>query len=331
MDATEGPEIQPGTRRRQRDDPIVVGGLSATGRRSVAGLLGACGVEFPGPLSEKHISAWFTLLFRRPSFVELLRAEKRPLPAAVGAMQVLGSVLNGAELSEQELTLLAGAAAEVAAVGYEEDDEMPWWAPAVPFRHIHEYLARPSAGIGAEAWGWSHPLSHLFLEEAAAAFPGMRFVYVVRHPLETAFGLTRTDHLRLWGSLCGLTDDKIEASLPSAQLAFWLYSTRSAVDAGRRLLGDRFLMLWADQLIEHPVGMAGRIAAFAGIAADDAALREAAGLIDQLPKGGALDERRLAELDSEMVKRAEEWARGLSAKASAERESGAAMSSTSDE
>jgi hypothetical protein len=307
MTATEAPENQ-ARPQRPRNDPLVVGGMSMSGRRSIARLLREWGLQLPGPLSDDHVSDWFTLLFRRHSWAKRLGSESRPISDCVDEMRVLGAMLNGARLDFGELSLLAEAAAEVAASGYETQPDLPWWAPEVPFRLVSKYLATPPATNAHAPWGWSHPVAHLFLEEIATAFPQTRFIYAVRHPLDSALASHHNlPQLRMWDRLSGLDDRSIDASPASAQLAFWLYSTRSTTEAGDRLLGDRFMLVWDEQLYKHPAGVAGRLAAFAGLAPNQAVLKGAAKLVEKPAGMGDWRGHRFDDVDPALIQRAHQW------------------------
>lgn len=288
-----------------RDDPIVIGGIGGTGTRAVAAVLKACGLELVGPSGPELDSQWFTMLIKRPSWPDLVEEATRPVPEIVEALQVLRLMMSGARLGERELAVLAAAAAECAAHGYEDLDGIKWWAPQTPFRFIAQYLAKPPPALTDQVWGWKQPISHVVLPEIIAAFPSVRYIHVVRHPLDMAWS-GNTQGVRLWGGLCGVERTSVDASPQNAQLAWWLYSTRQANLVGRQLR-ERFTMVRLEQLCEHPIGVTRRLAEFSGLSPDEPTLRKAAAQIEPPTSLGMWRERSTDELDQTLLSQVRRW------------------------
>lgn len=288
-----------------RDDPVIVSGVGGSGTSTVAALLRDCGLRLAGPTNAELDQEWVTMLIKRPRWPALVHEAGRPVEDVVAACRVLRAMFAGSVLDGEQLAILAAAAAECAALGATEHDGLRWWAPATPFRFVADYLARPPAPLGTQAWGWTSPSSQVVLPETLAVFPAARYVHVVRDPLDMAWS-ANMQGVRLWGRLCGYDAARIDADPHSAQLAWWLYTTLSAVQIGRTL-GDRFLLVRLELLCRHPIGVARRIAAFAGLEPDSETLRAAAARIQAPPSTGRWREHPTEELDPALLRQARRW------------------------
>src|SRR5207302_8935000 len=111
------------------------------------------------------------------------------------------------------------------------------------------------------------------LPEIIATFPDVRYVHVVRHPLDMAWSSNSTQ-LRLWGDLHGIEPAHAESCHPAAQLAWWLRSTRQAVETCVSLEG-RFMLLRYESFCEHPLRSVAELAEFAGLRPDEETLQRA--------------------------------------------------------
>lgn len=288
-----------------RDDPVIVSGVGGSGTRAVAALLRDCGLRLAGPTNAMLDQEWVTMLVKRPRWPPLVHDAARPVAEVVAACRVLRAMFAGSALDGEQLAILAAAAAECAALGAGEHEGLRWWAPATPFRFVADYLARPPAALGTQPWGWKSPSSQVVLPETLAAFPAARYVHVVRDPLDMAWS-TNLQGVRLWGRLCGYDAARVEADPHSAQLAWWLYTTQMATRIGRTL-ADRFLLVRLELLCRHPVGVARRIAAFAGLQPDDETLRAAAARIHAPPTVGRWREHPTEELDRALLRQVRRW------------------------
>lgn len=106
-----------------------------------------------------------------------------------------------------------------------------------------------AAGFPPSRWGWKNPPTFLNLDRFAAAFPGLRYVHVVRHGLDMALGRNQ-NQVRRWGHLFEVRWG--EPTRERSSLAYWLRANRWALAEGERLLGDRFVVLSFDDLVRAP-------------------------------------------------------------------------------
>jgi hypothetical protein len=139
-------------------------------------------------------------------------------------------------------------------------------------RILRAVTHRPgAAAAAAPVWGWKEPNSHVFLPQLIDHFPGLRYVYMVRHGLDMAYTRNKTQ-LHVWGPRFGIAvpegDARAEAS---AQLDFWIAMTRRAIDLGERL-GERFALMRYEDLCREPERELRRLFDLAGVDAEAAAL-----------------------------------------------------------
>lgn len=225
--------------------PIVVGALGGSGTRVLGELLLAMGVHLGDHRNQAEDSLTASLLFNRPGD-EGDRAER------VRRFEQIGRLLRGDADRRDRLAV-------VRAVGGIDHP---------PLRYRLQYatgaVRERGAPRDATGWGFKEPNTHLFLDELAEAFARLRFVYVMRHPLDMAF-TANLQQLRNWAPHFGVTVPDDQASVPAAQLDLWLAATDRATTLGPALLGDRFLALDYERLLADPEAGVAQLLAFAAI------------------------------------------------------------------
>jgi hypothetical protein len=101
-------------------------------------------------------------------------------------------------------------------------------------------------------WGWKEPNSHVFLRPLAGHWPGLKFVYVMRHGLDMAFSRNQAQ-LHLWGPTLGVRPSAgPEVPQPREMLEYWIRAVQRVAADGPSLLGGRFLLLNYDALSTRP-------------------------------------------------------------------------------
>ncbi|MBP7145979.1 MAG: sulfotransferase [Acidobacteria bacterium] len=237
--------------------PLVVGALGGSGTRLVAALLMEVGYHLGDDLNPEKDNLWFTLLFKRPRWYAKV-IEERPDEIRTGLRVLERAMVGGGELGRDGRAFLLRALREALSGRHGQTRaHTPGW----PLKQAWA-LWRGSAGDPSRRarWGWKEPNSHVYLRELSGHFPGLKFVYVVRHGLDMAYSGNR-QQLRNWGPLYGVPADGGAA----AMLEYWIRATRRAVADGERLLGERFLLLNYDELCTRPVENLPRLLRFAGV------------------------------------------------------------------
>ena len=281
--------------------PVVVGALGGSGTRSLATALDSLGIYVGASLNRAHDNLWFTLLCKRPHWLPDKLAGERPSPEIVRSLRVLEALMTGAPLDRDQLGVLGEAAADMAAWGH---DGMGAMADARAFGLAVQALKRPPPEELAW-WGWKEPNSHLVLPELIATFPDLRYVHVLRHPLDMAYSGNKMQ-MRIWGPAFGIPVPDDEAQWPNAQLRWWLASTRRAVAAGAQL-GERFQLLRFEEFCAKPARGLGRLCDAFGIDATRRQLRAAAEHVSMPSSAGRWRDHGTADLDPDLVREAGEY------------------------
>ena len=228
--------------------PVVVGALGGSGTRLVAALLAELGYFLGSDLNAERDNLTFTLLFKRRRWLER-DVPRDPAQVHTGLRILEKTMLTAQPLDEGERRFLRRAVREVALHGY---DHRHRGAGAWPLVRAHRLLrAQPLDPRRFRGWGWKEPNSHLFLPELVEHFPGLRFVYVLRHGLDMACSSNDTQ-LRLWGPRYGVELGRGRQAHARAMLEFWIRVSERVIEQGHRELGQRFLVLPFDRLIESP-------------------------------------------------------------------------------
>lgn len=278
--------------------PVVIGGLGGSATRVYAQLLRRAGYYLGSCLNEPCDNLWATLLLKRR--YELLEDPQRAR-VALGLLRRKLSGEGRASIAEQ--LVLWRIARTVARHGHGEDGQGAGpWASRIA-RDL--FLARAPRPGSYRGWGFKEPNAHVFLEHLAACYEDLRFVYVARHGLDMAFS-SNLNQLRNWGSHYGVEVPTDPEQLPSAQLDYWIAATRTALERGRRLLGDRFLLVRYDELFPDPQPQLEAYAAFLGVEAAGFETPEARGWVQRSDSVGRYLERDLGQFTDRQLRSVED-------------------------
>ena len=279
--------------------PIVIGALGGSGTRAIAEVLRRLGVYLGSALNESHDNLWFTLLCKRPRWLPDQLCGPRPSPSIMDALEVLATMMQGRSLQHSQLVFLAQAAADMAADGHDHHSHL---SGELGFELAADYLAGRSRPLAAKAvpWGWKEPNSHLVLPELIECFPGLRYVHLVRHPLDMAFS-SNTSQLQTWGHHLGLAIPENATDIPNAQLRWWIETTKMAIESGRAL-GERFRLLLFDEVCSSPRSSVKSLAAWCEIEVDPATIDHAASAIQTPASAGRWHRQGNSVLDPALLK-----------------------------
>lgn len=281
-------------RQRKRNGPIVVGALGGSGTRAIATAFDELGVYMGGKLNPAHDNLWFTLLVKRPHWLPARLAGPRPSAEIVEALRVLEAIMTGEELDRERIGLLAEAAADMAAWGH---DDRKARKGGGAFRLPASALKAKPPDSGW--WGWKEPHSHVVLPELVATFPDLRYVHVLRHPLDMAFSTNTTD-MRLWGPSFGVEPAGEGIAAANAQLRWWVRSAEMAAESGREL-GERFAFVRFEELCADPVTTLSRLCESFGLDASGDRIARAAAHVELPSSSGRWRQHPWQQLDPELV------------------------------
>jgi len=100
-----------------------------------------------------------------------------------------------------------------------------------------------------KGWGWKVPTNFFILEYLNENFPDLKYIHVIRHGLDMAFSTNR-NQLYNWGFYFDI--NAIKHSLPKASLKYWIKANKFAIHLCKKLVPDRFFLLYFDNLCIEP-------------------------------------------------------------------------------
>lgn len=266
-------------RRFARQAPVVIGGLGGSGTRVVAEILMSLGWFMGEDLNESSDNLLFTYLFKRPRWYRRVRRDPQ---AIAGVLRLFDRVASGDRPGVRSWPVIGAAFVEsvrfghdhvrARCAGFSEWKSARWQWSVDRAGHILQ-PRRQRHG----RWGWKEPNAHVYLQDLARYYPGMRYVHVMRHGLDMAFSGNQAQ-LYNWGWLFGLDvpEPVSERQLAVAALDYWIAANRRAMEVGSSLLGGRFLTLNYEALCADPGPTVRRLCGFLGADCGDERVERAA-------------------------------------------------------
>lgn len=253
--------------------PVIIGGVGGSGTRVVAEMTSLFGYYMGNDLNSAMDNLTYTLVFKRPDWFRKYYPNHRDLHTGLKIFEKV--MVGGRKLSFMERRFLRRAAREMSVNGHNREKQGSGEWPYKRMDFIRQAQgADPEKHIG---WGWKEPNSHLALEAFAAYFPDFRYIHTVRHGLDMAYS-DNQQQLYNWGSLFQVDLPSVPGELPAASFRFWARANRKAVEAGKRLGNDKFLLVNFDRLCSNPIEGTLAIARFLGISPSAKQLEKAANL-----------------------------------------------------
>ena len=248
-------------------DPIAIGGLGGSGTRVVAAILRDAGVDIGPHLNQSLDNLFFSNLLKDPNW--LAAADDDEIAARLA---LFGRCTGG--------------------LPPERRDVLDYWraarrnpTPGTGKPGYGRLLSSRISGRTEGRWGWKEPNTHIYLAHLPGTFPGIRYVHVLRDPLDMAFS-SNLQQLTNWGRRYGVVKPDAPEDVPKAQLRFSLEANFAAVDRARSMLGDRCHVLRFEALCDDPGGETERLLRFAGIEADPATTEKLAGQVQRPQTAG---------------------------------------------
>lgn len=260
----------------KNNGPVVVGGLGGSGTRVVAELMAMFGFYIGSDLNSARDNLWYSFLFKRPAWYPQHREDGAAIATGLSLFEKL--MLRQSRPTLRELCYLIGAFRSMSVDGFSDkhlDEGRPKWA----LRRVLRMLINP--GFKDEAfvgWGWKEPNSHLLINDLADHFGNFKYIHTIRHGLDMAFSAKQAQ-MHLWGPLFGVELPAWQEDSPPAAYRFWVNANRQAIDNGRKLGQERFLLVNYDRLCADPANEVGRIISFLQITPDQASMDKACALV----------------------------------------------------
>lgn len=247
------------TREHAAQSPVVVGGVGGSGTRVVAEILQRLGYFIGADLNESLDNLWFSMLFKRNQWFVAERSAADP--ELLASWELFDKAMgNGPKLTRDERKLVAVAQAEMRENLLQRwgEDHEEWCSQRA--KSLLRAARKPAPQF---KWGWKEPNSHAYLAELNQRYSGLRYVHVIRSGLDMAFSRNQTQ-LDNWGAAFGVAPPQSDAEVPAASLEFWCIANQRAIDRGRQVLGDRFLLLRFEDLCATPTECILELATFLG-------------------------------------------------------------------
>ncbi len=245
----------------QRDEPVAVGGVGGSGTRLIAGILLQLGFYLGSDLNESLDNLWFTLLFNR---IEALDCSDEDFGAL---FSVFRKVMCGSSALAEAQAHLLRAAAECSP----SPDYCVWLS-----QRAESSIRECAAGARRNPrWGWKEPNTHVVLPRLRSVAPHLRYIHVVRNPLDMAYSRNQ-NQLGAWGPRFLGTDSLTPT--PRFSLKYWLAAHRRVLDTAQAMNG-RFLLVYFDRLCADPMRELPSLLEFVGLEASPARLDAAASLV----------------------------------------------------
>lgn len=226
--------------RDTAQSPVVIGGLGGSGTRVAAQLLQECNYYIGSYLNQQLDNLWFTFLMRRPATIRSFNSKQ-----IAQYLQLFDSVMKSYwGKSFKARTQLYEIAAEFMLHNYVKRSRYRFPLHAVRSISQHHYHSEHLK------WGFKEPNSHLFIEALHNKYPTMKFVLILRHPLDMVFG-HNYNQLYNWHHLFKLPkpNRKNENVL---MLDFYNLAYSRAITVGKSLLGENFKAVKIEDLSSKP-------------------------------------------------------------------------------
>ncbi|MGH8501282.1 MAG: sulfotransferase family protein [Gammaproteobacteria bacterium] len=247
--------------------PVAVGGIGGSGTRLIARMLRRLGYYMGGDLNEASDNLWFTLLFKR---AELFAARngQTDFDQAVDVFRAL--MCESVPLTSDQKIFVRSLAVM----------DRPQHSAAWLRQRVGSLLSAAREERPPLAWGWKEPNTHVFLDRLESAFPGMRYVHVMRNGLDMAYSRNQ-NQLGLWGpNFFGGQEFNIT---PRWSLKYWCYVHRRIARLGEQLMPERFMLLNYDEFCAAPRAGVKAFLHFLGLAVDPSIQASLTALVRRQP------------------------------------------------
>lgn len=227
--------------------PVAIGGLGGSGTRVVANILAQSGVRIGAHLNGALDNLFFTNLLKDPQWQSTASDAEIQDRLALFARCTGGLPLRWRDVPDYIRARRRNRTPGTGALGLRH---------LIPWRGTADRERR---------WGWKEPNTHIYLVHLPHVFLGIRYVHVIRNPLEMAYSENR-QQLTNWGDLFGISPPEgSETNWSDAQFRFSLAANSRAVEQGQRIFGDRFLLLHFEALCRAPKREIAKLLDFAAI------------------------------------------------------------------
>lgn len=205
-------------------------------------------------LNEALDNLWFTLLFKRRSILVESESDFRSL------VSLFVSRMSGTTtLSERECGRIFMLAEQ------ERLQHSQEWL----IERAYSFSLSKGSKRSGQPWGWKEPNTHIVIDRIFAFHPDLRYIHVVRHPIDMATS-NNQNQLQSWGPIFLNRDIIIE---PRLSLSYWCASHRRIMHF-LRSWPERTMMIEFDALCAVPDLHCRKVAKFLGAELGDDVLAD---------------------------------------------------------
>ncbi len=234
------------------ESPVVIGGLGGSGTCLIADILLKMGIYLGKDLNSSKDNRLFTFLLKRSEWYEKHIYTEHKINRAF-------SILKKRMMSVDELSLADKYFLFKCCLDwtFKKKRKIRW-----SIKRLKSMLSDTDFSKHRfYGWGWKEPNSHIYIPNLHQNFNNFRYIHVIRHGLDMAYSKNQTQ-LRSWGKLFGINSPETPDQIPCLSLKFWNKVNMRAINMGRELPGNRFLLVNFDNLCLFPERETGKIIEF---------------------------------------------------------------------
>lgn len=260
-----------------KNSPVVIGGIGGSGTRVVAEICRQLGIYLGTNLNESLDNLWYTALFKRSDLFELKKKESQIRKG----LDILTHAMIGGDLNTDDFhRLVIDYTNDIRQDAYYENEFEDYFGAMPNFIKDIVGSAKPDVESFV-GWGWKEPNSHILIEYLANYFTNLRYIHVQRNGLDMAYSDNQIQ-VNLWGAMYGIKYRK-DSHDPAASFRYWVEANTKAINLGKKLLSDNFMVLQLERICSSPDKEISRIANFLEIPLSQAAIEQIA-VIPKMPK-----------------------------------------------
>ena len=253
--------------------PVIIGGVGGSGTRVVVNVLQAFSFNFGKDLNKANDNLTFTLLFRRPGWLEENISNENLISLGIRILEK--SMITRSCYSINELSYLIKATIWMMKNGlFKNQNKKAKWAFNRFQKAIINTQKLPPDIIG---WGWKEPNSHLLLENLNGYFPEMKYIHTIRNGLDMAFSANQ-NQLYNWGKLYGVKMPEKEADIPAASFSYWVKANKKVLELQKQVGKDKIYLLNFDRLCSNPSEEIKKLIEYLGINVSNEKFQQAVGI-----------------------------------------------------
>jgi hypothetical protein len=260
-----------------KNSPVVIGGIGGSGTRVVAEICQRLGIYLGRTLNESLDNLWYTALFKRSDLFESTNKDNQIRKG----LDIFTHAMIEGDLNTDDLhRLVIDYTNDIQQDTYYENEFEDHFGTMPNFIKDIAGSAKPNfkSYVG---WGWKEPNSHLLIEYLANYFTNLRYILVQRNGLDMAYSENQIQ-VNLWGAIYGIKYKK-DSHDPAASFQYWVKANKKAINLGKRLLPNNFLVLQLERICNSPDREIKRIAQFLELSLSKAAIEQIAA-IPKMPK-----------------------------------------------